>query len=540
MAYRQTLGHRHRRGTNIMKSILYALLGLFLIGFNSPVNAQERVVFEKFLRSVSATERIGNLEPGDYVRVEIYFEQSVVKGNFHDCITSAQIQGKTVSCGNVSFFGTGSNQIEDFSERNYVNVTYQHSCIYSPREASSGYIRVIVGRTNLRLDHVGIENGNISCTYSVGSVPWTLGNKNVGIGLYWVYEDETNREKVASQPFAYKSGLESGFGFRSAVRKLDFPISEIKRYNADGTLGPIAPYGATRIIAIIDPYGAIPETDNFDNISQPVDWFFIEQIPHISKFVGWDIGAHFQRSWFNGDAGIAQGTILERLIQAERGEIAYDYGTIKMDWILSRRNDTDGRAINAYRTLVNNFPYVLRPRDDKDAKVKEAFEKYLRRWLRSHGNRINTDIPFGNVRLQGSDLHEQQITFIEVGYSSSSARLPTLDHLQSVLGKFKFYLIPMGTVRRDQKGNLKGKITGLGIYAGDTFDFNDNPYYSQYLGDWQIFQPTVYNLPTLSLQSESIWNKNYNNYRKLTTKGRDIVILSDVKKIDISDINFSF
>jgi Family of unknown function (DUF6402) len=519
-----------------MKNIIYVVLCLlFFVGSNSPANAQERVVFERFLRSAKpTTERIQNLAPGDYVRVETYFEQSVVGGNVHYCTTSAQIQGKTASCGYTGgFFPTGSDKVEDFSESNYVDVTYQHNCFYSPSEASRGSIRVIVGRTNLRLDHVGIENGNISCTYSVGNVPWTPGNKNIGIGLYWVYEDGTNRERVASQPFAYKSGLDSGLGFRSAVRKLDFPISEIKRYNADGTSGPIAPYGATRIIAKIDPYGAVPETDENDNASQ-ADWFFIEQVPHIQKLIGRDIGAHFQRTWFNGNAGIAQGSFLERLEQAERGEISYDYGTVKMDWILSKNNDTDRRAINAYNTLVNNFPNALR-----SIKVKDIFEGHLRKWIRTHGNRINVDIPFGNVRLTGVNLHEQQINYVLVPYRTNTYDVPPLDYLQNVLGEFTFYIIPMGTVQRDTKGNLKGKITGLGIYAGDTFEFNytriGDHYFNQPLGRWKIIPPSVG-----YIFGNGIYNSDYNHYRDMTSHGRDIVILSDVKKIDITDINFKF
>lgn len=141
-------------------------------------------------------------------------------------------------------------------------------------------------------------------------------------------------------------------------------------------------------------------------------------------------------------------------------------------------------------------------------------------------------VAFGDFRLKGAALHAQQIQFRTVDVTR-------VDPLGAALGRFSFHLIPSGTARRPPRGRFDVDVTRIGVYVVDSFDFEDRGWFggivSQPLGFWKLPRGISDSATSLAKGYTYVNNKSYRDYRALTGRGGDFLVVTDVKATRLKD-----
>ncbi|MEZ6853085.1 DUF6402 family protein [Halodesulfovibrio aestuarii] len=173
----------------------------------------------------------------------------------------------------------------------------------------------------------------------------------------------------------------------------------------------------------------------------------------------------------------------------------------------------------------------------------DTIKSYLTRYL-EHDPMVGRSMAISNP-LDPVILHSNwQFQLVSVGYE-----LGKVDDLYGSLGNFALYAaITKCTVKRNTLTNKHLiHIHEIGVYMRDTYDFRGN----QYLGHWGFdsfcISPVsgILNQFNVERHSNSIniadgefvegfGNADYQEYRRRTLKGGDLLLFSDVKTLPVN------
>lgn len=232
-------------------------------------------------------------------------------------------------------------------------------------------------------------------------------------------------------------------------------------------------------------------------------------IPKIMRKNNWINGAKLMEKWFN-DPSNSQPTL---------GIPSTDI--IKMDWILSYP-----RAKTVYDTLVREKVW------ENAAAQREIVGMLKRRNLLS-----TTSQQFGFNKFNIPLIDKDAIQFRVVGGYWDMA-FGDMDDLRAALARFIFKVIikgevsPVPNTSSNSIISYKVTISEIGIYARDSYDFNDAPGEDQELGNWDKDDNSVGR--TIFNGGDEIKNSDFRNWRKSHTKGGDFIVYSDIKTIKLN------
>ena len=189
--------------------------------------------------------------------------------------------------------------------------------------------------------------------------------------------------------------------------------------------------------------------------------FSVGAVPLAMQNKGWPNGRAMQLKWFGGTA------FDSATWPGDAGDgnpwPSPDTTTIKMSWVLGY-----SRAQDAYDEIFDNEIY-------KSAASRPFIRALADDYLggASSGN-------FGSMTKPFPALHEEHINYQPVG-SSYYYYYTYLDDLTAALGRFSLYVLVKGSAARVGSGGICVRITQIGVYAYDKFEFSVNP--SQGLAD---------------------------------------------------------
>jgi Family of unknown function (DUF6402) len=240
-------------------------------------------------------------------------------------------------------------------------------------------------------------------------------------------------------------------------------------------------------------------------------------IPQVMREKKLTKGAELMEHWFSGKAFVMPTTwksappngIDPRIIP-----FTYVNETIiTMQWALSF-----SRALAGYSELKNA---VLGNLGEKSLSLsqREFFEN-----LKSDGKFTKKIEQFGFG--SGRTLHKTaHINTRTVGLNFSEKLTDPLDDMYCALGAFGIHVAGYGTVtplpEKSEEGTHQVKITKLGFYIRDTYDFNED----QALGYWTNEGVTR----SAGLGSASVENKSFRDFRARFNCGGDFMIFSNVR-----------
>jgi hypothetical protein len=305
------------------------------------------------------------------------------------------------------------------------------------------------------------------------------------------------------------------------------------------------PFGMTRdqlasdwIDLLVDPLNSIKESNEYDN-SIRINLPFIRKIPQIMSNLGssWSVAADFQKKWFNGRSlqwpvG-TNGTRLTISQVLRSTSNVYSVETLDPKWLFAKSVDTDSRVKTSFQKLLaGKYLFSSNALGVLQRRVVEAYQNRA-----SHGSPLpDLAFPIGNKqyfddrfnprkKLDMADL--RSIASDSFQFSTVETPLAAIDPITGALGNFSFYAVASGSGIQISKGANAGKyrilLPGTSIYMIDSFEFNDYSLISQNLGFWDpLTGPHMFP----GLKTQSVTNKDYNNYRTLTGMGGDFLIAS--------------
>ena len=236
----------------------------------------------------------------------------------------------------------------------------------------------------------------------------------------------------------------------------------------------------------------------------------LTHIPRIMRRRGWLNGARLLDTWFSRPRAVAP------------AYSAADTTTIRMDsWVL-----TFPRARQVYDQLIRERIWANPP-------ARLAVAALLRR-----KGLLGTAVrPFGwmtdPVPLQDADHINHRPAG---GYTN-------FDDMTAALGNFTFRVVVAGTVgpvAAAGKG-YQVRITEVGVYVRDSFDFEGN----QYLGCWSDdpdgFSPVMPPEPGAGMGLmvrpplfSPVGNRDFRSWRDRTGRGGDFLVFSDLKRVALN------
>lgn len=232
-------------------------------------------------------------------------------------------------------------------------------------------------------------------------------------------------------------------------------------------------------------------------------------IPRIMRSKNWNHGAVLMEEWLRRQA----------LVRPARIEdTANNFGppllnVIKMDWVLDFK-----RAKDVYDAMIRNKIWT----SDKAKPVIGGMLTRTGITAKIKANQ-NDRVPFG-------DLSSSNVVSIEdnhVQFGALKLLSPPMDGLTAALANFSFHLAIMGHALYTQNG-IRVTVEKVGIYVKDSYDFiNDGTFYigclcyDQPLGSWEQ------NVGNVS-------NDTFNNWRRISGRGGDYLIYSDIKVVELT------
>ena len=226
------------------------------------------------------------------------------------------------------------------------------------------------------------------------------------------------------------------------------------------------------------------------NTFDPLGLIDVSLIPNIMINNGWPVGAAILNRWLHSP---------------EVGPIAPDTTTIKMDWVLSfPRAQKEFNRIFAEQIYRN-----------------QAAKKSL--WDLIVKNNIQSGKVFDDLSKPILEIDKNYVNYVTVGSLSDSLHI---DDLFAALGRFSFRIAV--DVYVCSKGNSSAIVQyhRVGVYVKDSFDFEG----FQLLGAWNSNTNYAGINP---FKGDYVSNASFREYTKKTGFGRDFLIYSDLKVVDL-------
>ncbi len=309
--------------------------------------------------------------------------------------------------------------------------------------------------------------------------------------------------------------------------------------------------------------------------------YFLHRVPLIMEKEGWKEGATFQRLWFSLPA--------KRRTEANVRTLFVDDRTIKMNWVLGFE-----RAKAVYEKLVQEAVSGALWDGKQFAKIVAAAEKAApKRSEPPSPGQHAPGIPFPPVAEPLNKFTRWKLLdWAASDPSKCAVGGMAFDGLLAALGRFAFYVIPVGTATKQGSQGVAVHLEKIAVFVHDSFDFNDDYSAATDAADqvacekrpeekvwgavkaWTCSQPLgVWNLKkgkllTPTSNKARIWlkvgytlghgsvekkqrddmardpqsqtdddiyigNATYRTYRQKTGRGGDFVVFSDVKELPI-------
>lgn len=299
--------------------------------------------------------------------------------------------------------------------------------------------------------------------------------------------------------------------------------------------GPLGVYNepGSDIAHYLSPVGRNYIPNNKNAVASST--FGVADIPNVMRDkLGWPKSADIMKKWLNARKNIMTDTQKSGDAAANAYPQAYREASIfTMDWIT---NFTRGGA--ALTNLIANLQATNAIRTLQGIIGKRANLKDLKM------------LSIKNV-ADPVELHSNwQFQYEKVGYDHHDS----LDDLYGSLGKFALYaaLLEGEVTRKNENAPSFLRVTKVGIYMRDTFDFIG----PQYLGHWNSqgmgLNPSALGVARLNMEwylpayiPGLGWAKPFNNsdfrrYREDNGKGGDLLVISDVIEVPVNfTIQFS-
>ena len=226
------------------------------------------------------------------------------------------------------------------------------------------------------------------------------------------------------------------------------------------------------------------------------------------------------KSWLNGEVLLRKWMAAPANSNPASG--TPDTTTIKMDsWVL-----TFGRAKSVYDKILSDKIFVNEKAQERIVNILRRKGKFGHYW---------DYVTFDFVSAPTIDI-DRNGEFVNERYVGSQSDEP--DDMVAALARF--------TLRVTIKGAVCGArvvyINEVGVYAVDSYDFNDVPvsrlnpktWFSQPLGFWNPKTGYVGRLP----RGDYVSNATFQEYRKKTGHGGDFMVYSDIKVIKLQKSEF--
>lgn len=253
--------------------------------------------------------------------------------------------------------------------------------------------------------------------------------------------------------------------------------------------GPILAFAGFQFVA---PLGVVPASSVFD----------ITKIPGIMRSHKWNSGAQLMDNWFSRSAN------------DDPFKGVPDTTTIKMDsWVL-----TFDRARKVYDQMISDKIYA-----------NPAAQKEITKMLKGKKLLGSAKSPFGDFSRPVPEIDVNYINERTVGSITDD-----LDDMFAALGRFNLRMAVKGFVLTTSvagKSTYTVTIDAVGVYVRDSYDFNDDSWFSQPLGFWN--EKTNYAGRNPFLGTE-VTNKDFRDWRTAHNKGGDFLVYSDLKVIKLS------
>jgi hypothetical protein len=254
----------------------------------------------------------------------------------------------------------------------------------------------------------------------------------------------------------------------------------------------------------------------------------LPELPNIMNHLGWTNGEVLMEDWFSRAKN-----------DKPKDDKKPNIDTIEMEWVLGYE-----RAYKVYEKAVEEKIWA-----------NAAAQAEIRKLIDREGKlpllvNVGDKATFGDSGFGRTFTPEQMKQFDE-DYAFqqrqvfSSIKDDPLDDLFAALGNFNLNFVAKGTVERlpdDANGNAhyKVQINQVSIYVKDSYDFNDDTWYSQPLGFWSCMEEKASKMPQ-NLSYKYVNNKDFRDWRDKYGNGYggDFLVFSDIKVLTVYE-SFEF
>ncbi|HEY4294238.1 DUF6402 family protein [Luteibacter sp.] len=241
----------------------------------------------------------------------------------------------------------------------------------------------------------------------------------------------------------------------------------------------------------------------------------VESIPGAMRQMGWTVSADLMDRWLGSPAWVLPHEMKKHQPHHRYTPENTDQRIVRMAW-----------AMTHPRLKINV--------DELRKKMANALAKEnLRERLLNSRWSAQREFAFGSRHDSAVDLEDTcQSNSLPFG-----EKLGLLDDMQGSLGVGSVKVALIGEATRDVRaGRLTLKVTHAGFYIRDTYDFSG----FQFLGAWttdRVLSATqmALNFPRRDMASRGtpvsathVFNRDFENYRRVTGYGGDFVVYSDV------------
>lgn len=286
---------------------------------------------------------------------------------------------------------------------------------------------------------------------------------------------------------------------------IDKQVCSFSELLTSSQLPPLNPdAGEDSIIGFIDSKNYIVEPNEADNFrSYTTNIQIVHNIRHIMWNRGWRVAASLQSRWLQSPARKSIGGN-----DFSGGSEYIERNLVTIDWLLN--NAPVGSYINEkYNELLDPKQY----QQVEKTRIRDSFIKHI---INRYGRRET--LPISLPRRQGEALKVQFAKYLVTKLGNP------LSDVYAAIGRFQLISIPIGEAKRIKRNSYQITVTHVGIYALDTYDFNDG---RQILGAWDNHFMTGPESGTL------ITNQDYDNYRRLVKKGGDFIVETPLKIVPL-------
>lgn len=288
--------------------------------------------------------------------------------------------------------------------------------------------------------------------------------------------------------------------------------------------------------SILHLYAKIELENTTYELPQETDYLKIHAVEFVPKIEGalkWTKAKMLQEIWFKGNENDKPWLIDPKV------------DLLSMDWVLS------------YPRMKTEYDRIITEKWKSENAIK-LLKKRIKEMVKNPG--VNLKLPkkdnetinfgvskneiqkFDNIeqpKLGGQKAQEIMPLFERFYYQSVSYNISKnvfsmepLDDLFGTLASCQFRVIALGIITK-KSNNYRVKITKIGVYIKDSFDFITA---DEYLGDWSPKKNGVSVNPYGPTEDTyyKIENKSYRDWRKDYKKGMDFNLYTDVKYLNVS------